>query len=121
MLMKPSRRSGAELATQPHQRRCFRDTSGCSALRILKCLESLRGNQNSPWSPRWFAILLWRLDRFLVLVLNNPEKALDGVCASGSWRGLLQSGTLDGVAYQLSRGARRLSAARGWPQKGGVA
>jgi len=38
----------AELATQPHQRRCFRDISGCSALRILKCFESLRGNRNSP-------------------------------------------------------------------------
>src|SRR5438876_8537504 len=48
MLMKPSRRSGAELATQPHQRRCFRGISGCSALRILKSLESLRGNRNSP-------------------------------------------------------------------------
>src|SRR5437588_12530994 len=38
------------------------------------------------------------------------------VCASGSWRALLQCGTLDGVVYQLSRGARRLSAARGWPR-----
>src|SRR5207245_842754 len=40
------------------------------------------------------------------------------VCASGSWRALLQCGTLDGVVYQLSRGARRLFAARDLLEKG---